>query len=68
MQRHQPEGVLIAFAYQLLLASWAQEQLYQEMRRRGGKSLRLLVRELLLEAAQEEDMVERALKVAEEMV
>ena len=58
----------MAFAYQLLLASWAQEQLYQEMRRRGGKSLRLLVRELLLEAAQEEDMVERALKVAEEMV
>ena len=38
------------------------------MRRRGGKSLRLLVRELLLEAAQEEDMVERALKVAEEIV
>ena len=42
--------------------------MYQEMRRRGGTSLRLLVRELLLEAAQEEYTVERALRVAEEMV
>lgn len=57
----------MAYIYQFVLSTIQQEWLYQQMRQRGLSSATATAKVLLLEAAQDEDMVEVAIQLAEAM-
>lgn len=54
----------MAFTYQVFVAPWLYEQLYQEMTRRGHKSVKQTMKGILIETAQDPDKVARAISLA----
>ena len=57
----------MAFSYRLVLSPYGQEELYRRMVAAGVTSLHTFIIAVLLEAAQQDDVVERALALAHQL-
>lgn len=57
----------MSFVYRIVLPSWAQEVLYQYMAEHGLPSAKVAAKQLLLEAARDETLVQRALRLLEQI-
>ena len=64
-------AVIVGFYYQFVLSPWVWETLYSRMMQRDGyhtMASKRFLNDVMVEAAEDEGIVERALEIAERLV